>query len=310
MKTQQIKYLTDISKDKVTFIHKSIHPYSSFLLPSIIHLWYNKNNTAQIYSSDTYCLALLIPHESHPFWSLSTRTDITNDDLLQVKKIADAIYPVKEIRYTTITEKNSEEKNKLIKLVPEDVSYYDYIYSMEELSNCVGNKYEDTRRHVRRFFDLYGKNMTTKTVSSWLELQEYKQQAYDLFDDWTHLATEGSKDYFEEERALHLFFNKDTSELFGDLVVILFFYHNKMVGYSINEIYDSKYALNHFHKSNLNLSSIGHYTFYSIAVVLRQHGVEFLNFQEDCGIGGLRAFKHKMRPTEIFETKKIIYLTQ
>jgi len=310
MNSTHVKKLSDISNDNVLSIHKIIHPFSSFLFPSIMHLWYNKNNNSISYTTNTYNLALLYPTNDRPFWSLSTRAELNKSDLIEIKHIVDSVHPASELRFSTISEVADIEDSSLFAIEPDDLSYYDYIYDVSDLEKCIGKKYEDTRRHIRKFYDVYGHAITTKTITNWEDLQSYKQQAYELFDDWTHSATEGSKDYQDEERAFKLFLDADKSELFGEIIVILFFYHDKLIGYSINEIYDKKYALNHFHKSNLNLSSIGHYTFYAVAVELGRNGVSFLNFQEDCGIGGLRMFKHKMRPSQVFETQKVTYLAQ
>lgn len=305
MKTLQTKKLAELSNDQVSDFHTLIHPFNSFLLPSIMYLWYNQKDGSRSFAADTYGLALLHPYSEKPFWTLSSRTEINQEHLLEAKYIINAVHPTNELRFSTV---NDVADSWTIATYKDNIDHFDYIYNVDDLANCLGKKYEDTRRHVRRFFDLYGKDLKIQTCRSWGELQPYKKAAYELFDDWTNLATEGSKDYRDEERAFHLFFNADSTHLFGDIVAILFFYQDKLIGYSINEIYDKQYALNHFHKSNLNLSSIGHYTFYSVAQILRQNGVDFLNFQEDCGIGGLRAFKHKMRPSLVFETQRVTYL--
>lgn len=301
---------TALSQSQVAKIHETMELHHAFLLPSIVYLWFNYEDRASCYYDENYVFGALFPSVGDNFVSLSSKKTLTDQQLVKVKRLmpSDMGNTLRHAAFEYDGGVSSQSDAFIIE--NDDPSLYNYIYDVEEFSECEGKKYEDTRRHVRRFFDLYRSGLTIHTVEGWEAIASHKLEALNLFDDWTHYSTEGSATYHEELRALELFLANNPGPLFGDIVSTLFFYNDRLVGFSINEVIKNKIVINHFHKANLNLSSIGHYMFYSIAKIFADRGLRYLNFQDDYGIGGLRAFKRKMRPVEIFETKKVTFLTQ
>jgi hypothetical protein len=305
MKTAQTTRYSLLTKHEVTKLHKVVHPFHSFLLPSIVHLWYNSKDLSEITYGHDFALGALHPHTGGSFWCMSTQDHLSSTKLTNILAHVPTGKRLQHIEHSGFSMDMQENYPNSILINSDAPDFYDYIYNVRELADCLGKKYEDTRRHIRRFFDLYGPDMQIKILTGWEDIRRYRHEMLELFDDWTHFSTEGSKSYQDEQRAFGLFLDHDASTLFGSIITVLFFNKDRLVGYSINEIFNDRYAINHFHKANLNLSSISHYMFYSVAEVLTQMNIDFLNFQEDCGIAGLRAFKHKMRPAVIFETRTI-----
>jgi len=302
--------LSSLSQSQVIKIHETMELRHAFLLPSIIYLWFNYEDRASCYFDEDFVFGTLFPSVGENFACLSSKRELNDEQLLKAEKLIPSEIS-KTIRHSTFNYENDYlSQDGVLKIEKDDPSLYDFIYDVNELSTCEGKKYEDTRRHVRRFFDLYQTGLKIHTIEGWEAIASYKLEILNLFDDWTNYSTEGSSSYQEELVALELFLAVNPSPLFGNIVGILFLYNDRLIGFSINEILSNHFVINHFQKANLNLSSIGHYMFYSVAKILSDREIKYLNFQDDHGIIGLRAFKHKMRPVEVFETKKVTFLTQ
>ncbi len=309
MNTTVLSKISVNTLSNLTSVRGVLDPFCSFLHPSIVALWYNDKNQALYLPTDRYVLGKLFPIKEEPFWSLASKTPLGSPDLEEaIKTIQETDRSATSIE---VIPKNSlaNASGKLNSLEVQDVDekFSDYIYDLKITTACLGGQYEDMRRHVRRFFNLYGKYTKLEIYEGWEYVRKYKKHAYHLFEDWTHYSTEGSRDYTQEEHAFDTFFQKDLKNIFGDIYIVILRYKNKVVAYSINEKIDNSTVMNHFHKANLNLSSISHYMFYSCSMLLAQKGFHYLNFQEDCGIVGLRAFKKKMRPATLTELLSVSF---
>jgi len=63
-------------------------------------------------------------------------------------------------------------------------------------------------------------------------------------------------------------------------------------------------AINHI-KVNYSIQNIFRYTIYQLAKILNKNGIKEMNFEQDLGIEGMRAFKNHLQPSRFLE-KKII----
>jgi hypothetical protein len=190
----------------------------------------------------------------------------------------------------------------------DDRDYGEYIYDCFDQAACAGGRFEGMRRQVRSFFKQYGGALTVKVDSSPTADTLTHQSVMHLFDDWLHFGTDGSLDAHDEAEALKAFFDPRNHMFFNEMVIIRLLYNDRLVGFSVSEILNDNYATNIFHKTNLNMSGISYYMFYTMMEILQQKDIQYLNFQEDVGIPGLRAFKEKMKPDFIDTRCRIEFL--
>ena len=81
------------------------------------------------------------------------------------------------------------------------------------------------------------------------------------------------------------------------------FINSEMVGFIFSEVLNSKFATAHFWKANTTVSQhIYAYLMQQKAKLLHEHGCEFMNIEQDLGIGNLRKWKQSYS-SEIFLKK-------
>jgi hypothetical protein len=301
MHTSLLTKYESINASDLAALADILSPACISLIPSIVGLWQNEENKSFLTYNDKFALGKVYPPDEEPIWLLNTRKLLDEADLEEaVRIVRDNDHSATEIRFIpTDALAGIQKEYSPFHFTDEDSEYSDYIYNLESLRDCEGGKYEDIRREVRRFFTIYGEHAKIQVFEGWDAIRLFKDKAYDLFEDWTHLHTDGSLNYAHEKKAFERLFEDDLKNIFGELLLVALTYKEKVVAISINEKLDNNSALNHFFKANLNLSGISYYMFYSCAVLFTQKGLDTLNFQDDCGLEGLKAFKLKMRPESI-----------
>lgn len=288
------------TRAQIKKLREHAYPLNTNALPSIVKLWEDDSQSSAFFVSEKYSLIRVKGFEHDFEWAIGGKSLLSKNDWQQVAEIIREVDSRKKPVVKFLSENIiSEEMRDLYnpQIMGED--FDDYIYDCREQAACVGGKFEDMRRQTRLFFKQYGMHTKIKVDAALTKSIITKESVMHLFDDWLEFGTDGAEDPGAEAHALSVFFDKNNKKYFGELVVIRIYYKNKLVAFSVCEVIDDEHAINHFHKTNLNLSGISYYTFYSMMELLNQRGIHYLNFQEDVGIPGLRAFKHKMRPAII-----------
>jgi hypothetical protein len=293
-----LKY-SNASTAEIKRIKSTLNSSLSNLQPSQIYMWLDDNHSSE-YIIVSNVLVARVRSDNEYIWSMSANNAI---DLSQFGAVIQAIRTIDvktdHLRFIPEIVANKILNSKSYDTKQEDSGNFDYIYDVKQQTNCLGSKFQDTRRHIKKFEAVYGDKISHEVYSSQFDENINFDEVKELFDDWLHFGTEGSKDSTNEQQALSIFFDKKNTNIFGDLIIILLRHNKKLVGFSASELLSPSMAINHFQKANLNLSSISHYMFHNLSQTLGNLNVEFINFQEDCGIAGLKAFKKKLRPLKI-----------
>jgi hypothetical protein len=304
----QLQPFSLATRAQINQLRSHVFPLNSNALPSIVRLWEDTTESSAFYVNDKYSLVRFKGFEHDAEWVIGGRLLLSKADWRQISAtITDLdghINPTVKLISDNII---SDEMRVEFSPLEMDEDYADYIYDCAEQAACSGGKFEDMRRQTRLYFKQYGMHTKIKVDATISNSILTKESVMHLFDDWLDFGTDGTEDPGAEAHALSVFFDKKNRKFFGELVIIRVLYQNKLVAFSVCEIIDDEHAINHFHKTNLNLSGISYYTFYSMMELLHQKGIRYLNFQEDVGIPGLRSFKHKMRPA-IIDKRYLIQL--
>lgn len=275
-----------------------LDPECISLTPSIVRMWQNENDNSFYLYNDRFVLGKVFPPDEPSCWSLNSINQLDESDIEEaVRLVKDNDSSASEIRFIPTTALEKIQNNNLpYDITEEDTQYSDYIYNLQATHECSGGSYQDMRHNVRHFFSIYGEKTKIQTFEGWDALKDYKQQMYDLFEEWIHAQADGSLSFAHEKKAFDTLMNSDIENVFNDLLLVVLTYKQKVVAFSINEKVGDYSLLNHFYKANLNLSGISHYMFYACASLFAQRNFTKFNFQDDCGLEGLKAFKLKMRP--------------
>jgi hypothetical protein len=195
--------------------------------------------------------------------------------------------------------------SKKFEIQIEDPSLSQYIYSTKLSTRLLGSEYAKLRREISRFNGLYSDSL--QIIRSNQCLNEQKKQLYtELFTSWCEFGVHDSRSSIDEKLTFQNFIGLTDYKSFKESIIIEIWYKDRLVGFSVNDIVSDNFAINYFHITNLNLSGISYYLFYATCIELENKGVEYLNFQEDCGLIGLREFKNHLKPFNVENQYKIL----
>lgn len=187
---------------------------------------------------------------------------------------------------------NLEDDVKYI--IEEDRDNFDYIYSVQTLSELKGSAMHKIKNFVNRFKALYP---AVKTSLLNITLEETKGEILTLFDEWAKNKNESEHEKIALNRTLR------DAERLENIYALGLYDAGKLAAFMIFEIEVKDYAQSHFAKAlPLNYKGIYPFLYNETAVFLSGRGVKYFNLEQDMGIEGLRRTKEQLKP--IFYLKK------
>jgi len=176
--------------------------------------------------------------------------------------------------------------------IAEDRDSFDYVYRVEDIANLSGKRYKNKRNAL---------NNTLQELNNILELSSTSELSQSVINEiigvkelWETQTSQSSEMIDSESTALkRLFENFEEFEL----QVTLCRLDGKLNGFTIYEVVNDTYAICHFEKSiNTEFEGLG--------VVLANKAAksllgktEFVNWEQDLGIPGLRKSKRSYNPS-------------
>lgn len=287
----KFKYLSIEDKEELEEITGSYPPYSDFNFTS---LW-SWNITGAI--------KLCLDKEN----LIIQLTDyITNEPILSflgTKSVNNTVE--KLIKYA-----HSQGMNPQLKLIPEaviknidqdkftvveDRANFDYIYSVEKLKTYKGSKLAPKRNYVKRF----RKNYYAEIRLLDLTQPKIKESTRQLFILWAIQKNIPLSEAEHEYNAFCRFLNlKD----FGQIIPLGLYIGESLAAFWFLEIVGNQYAVSHFQKADTkNYIGINPYLMQEGAKIVATKGVEFINYEQDLGIKGLREGKRDYSPIKYLE---------
>lgn len=179
-------------------------------------------------------------------------------------------------------------------LITEDLNSFDYVYSIEELTNLAGKKFHSKKNHINKFKKLYPdfkyERMTSKNA----------EECFNLFNNWCNNKEIDSAIFDEEKSAiLELLNNWDNLDITGGCLRV----GEEMVAFSIGEPLKDDAVVIHLEHANTE--------FQGAFAMMNQQFLEhewqdykYVNREEDMGIPGMRQAKQSYKP--VFMVKKYV----
>lgn len=181
--------------------------------------------------------------------------------------------------------------------IKEDPDSFDYILSVNELADLNGSKYHDKRNLVNRFIKSYPEHSVELLD---LTKEGTKQNIKDLFSLWEKRKERDRKETQMELTAIEKLF--DLVNVL-DIIGIGVFFQNKLIGFSTAHNVQDNFAILSFQKCDISYKGIYEYLTNETAKHLKTLGSEYINYEQDLGIPGLKRAKQLWRP--VFFLKKI-----
>lgn len=283
--------ITAEDKKKIEEITSKFEPYSDFNFMSM-YGW--DTNESAYFSILNENLIIKIPDyiTSEPTYSVIGKVDI-DTTLMELLRLTDTLRFVPEVVVKNIS--NSDQFS-----IVEDRMHFDYVYSLQELSDVSGKNYGKIRNKISQFAATYP-NHTSAVLDTIA-----KEQADDflqLFSRWAMESTQTKEEVRNEEMAIRRFLD---SGLLYDLVVVVVYVEGELAGFSINEILPGgENALCHFQKSLRSFRNIDAALSHITSKTLRDMGCIYTNWEQDLDIAGLVQMKKSYHPVKYMKKYQI-----
>lgn len=276
-------------RNKLQTFAKRYLPYSDFNFVSMYT--YNTDDSAAISMlNGNLVLKFLDYMDDTPFFTFLGNKDVEKTvDMLTMKAKDYGFTPVlKLVPEDSLKNSNIDSKKYDIQ---EDRDNFDYIYSLKDISELHGKNYEMQRNLVNRF---------TRRVP------DFKVEALDMKDPFVReeilrLCEKWNNNKGDSDHSFDREFNAikravDVADILG-LVCLGIWIDGKLAAFSISEyIPNYKYVVAHYRKADVIYPGIYQYMEHETASYLYKLGAEFMNYEQDLGIEGLRRSKSSWNP--------------
>lgn len=285
----RFRRLTIASKRAIEHVTKHYPPYSDYYFFS---LW-SFNTKNQVSFSFLYG-NLIIKFQEYSgagyFYSFlgNSHVDDTISVLLQEAKKKHLPQVLKLVPESNFTGTSSFMNNPLYR-IEEDADNFDYIFSVEKLTQLNGKKLHQKKKQVKKFMRSYS---YTTTYYSLRNVSIHKE-LLSVLKEWYTQAREASKndvEYAAIRRAL-----RGSRHFYLKAMCVCI--DGKLRGFTIFEQVSAEYAICSFQKADRSYDGIFEFLNQSVAAYLRARGVRYMNMEQDLGIAGLRQAKRKYDPT-------------
>lgn len=286
----RIDHINDISS-----IIKTFPPYSDFNFVSLFS-----------YDIDGFCEISLLNNNlvvkygdyitGEPFF-----TFIGNNRI--VDTVNTLIYRCKD--YGIKTELNLLPEDCIKKDIPEleskydlfeDENNHDYVLSVKSMIELGGKDLKTKRSRINSFKQKYP-NHEVKLIN--ISQSQVQEDIHDLFCKWANYMGKTDEDTIIEMKAL----TKLQNYAFNFNLVSLGIYdEEKLIAFSINEVVHDRYYMAHFGKYDKTYTGIFPYMEHVTAIQMSKFGCEYMNYEQDMGLPGLREAKKGWKP--VFYLKK------
>ena len=201
-----------------------------------------------------------------------------------------------------------EETANLITKYPveEDRDSFDYIFSTNEQVRLLGTKFGKYRRKINHFIQDNGEEITIRELD--LSNSEELQWLINSLHGWERTYEMGGNDESRiESKALDKILKNHSKFNLRCIAVII---QNKIESFTLFTVNESKKLANlHHTKCSYEQRNIFDFTIYAAASKLKTEDIDFINFEQDLGIMGLREHKTGLRPVK-FLKKYTVHLNQ
>jgi uncharacterized protein len=184
--------------------------------------------------------------------------------------------------------------------IEEDRNHFDYILSLEKLSDFQASRMNDHASFNRRFIEANEEVLSMKL----LDLQDisHREEVIFLTTVWIKNKVEQNKSFLshlEDAVKRYLFITKDTYH--ENFVSIGIFRDNKLVAVTINELVDEDYSICHFMKGDNSYKGIYSHLVTMTCQEILKRGRKYINFEQDLGLKNLRQSKNTYEPVHFLK---------
>ncbi len=180
-------------------------------------------------------------------------------------------------------------------IITEDRDNHDYVVLAIELSELKGAKHASKRHGVNKFLS---HTQNRKVELKKIELNTVAiSDILGLFHQWKNEAGKHHSEIKDELEAIQRLANNAHNFNLNNLAIYV---DDVLVAYSLYEIRGA-FAVGHFEKALKSQPGLYDYLKHSTAKDLHRQGVDYINYEQDLGIEGLRKSKLLLHPEKFLK---------
>jgi hypothetical protein len=279
--------------DRVTYtqFYKRFDPYSDFSFTNL-WIWFNFNHSLAVSKyNDNLIIRINNPFESNDEAYTLLGTNKVSETILcilqwqQATEIAEAIIMVPEATIQKIDASSNFT-------FQEDIENRDYIYDVEQMHAAQGHTYSGYRRSISYFKRHYSEDIVTSVI----DLDDYKQRVgiINHLHTWDSVYRQHAEHAMLEGAVLNAGLISATELGLKCLGILI---EGKLQAFIIYQIAPQSgfVDINHL-KANNDFKGIPDIIFSCVSAYFHEQGIRYINFEQDIGHAGLRAYKESLRP--------------
>lgn len=180
-------------------------------------------------------------------------------------------------------------------MITEDINNNDYIVSTKKLSTLEGRVYMPKRSQIYKFQKSYQYEVVVNKgeVPSTIAMH-----ILNLYRKWAKHKSLKLNPKPDELKAIELLLNNSHLH---QLLTILIFSEGKLIGFSLNELVQMKYALCSFAKNDYDYKGSSEMLLHITAGVLLKMGYIYVSYEQDMGLLNLRHEKLSWDPDHLLK---------
>ena len=288
------KFTTKDIKPYQKLYKASYAPYAD-ISPANLLVWFDINQTLEVSRLDNATiLRYKNPFDNYEKNYIILEPDISEDHVRRIYKLPGkkGIVRIKE-QPANLTK---SLKTNPAMLLTGNIDSYEYILDNDLLANLKGGRISRLREDVS-FFERNNDAISVQHMQT--ITKKDKLRLNNIIDGWSLTVHPNSKDKRPnlERSAL-----KTAIELLDSLKrqVMILYVGEQPVGITIFTIYGDTAIIGHI-KVDYTFKSAFSYSTHRLARLLLEFGVDYMNFEQDLGIDGLRHHKTLLRPIKMLK---------
>jgi hypothetical protein len=175
--------------------------------------------------------------------------------------------------------------------IKEDPDNHDYVFLASDVAECRGARFEPKRKRINRFVRAHGDDANVDDLD--LSDTRTKLELREVFLAWERERGLDRGFTGEEHRAITNMLENATKLNLTSVGVSI---GGRLRAFSICELRDDGFAIAHFEKADVSYPGLFQYLKQQVAARLRDQGCEFINYEQDLGLPGIRREKRSWHP--------------